>query len=718
MKRIFFSILFIAFTLTTTTAAWATDCGQYENKIHWQSSLYFEQGEEMYCHEMAWPFVFSTGHNASLVVTDISDPDHPVIAANYDLPTTGNSMQHRDDILFIVGWNGLMMTLDVSNPLQPAFLDSIITEQHHVKAYLTDDHAWVNSYHESISIVDLSQPDNLTVLGTLPFESSIYGMIECGSLAYIGTEEDWNIFDFSNPSSPELIAQLPDPALSFALEGQTLLVGRQNEIATYDVSDPAVPVLLNTLETEYEVHDLEIHNGLVSALQPGVEAADLFWLLEDGSLEWITGYSGWYLFADVFLSDEYIYFCNDTNINLINLADLHTVTGGDHVDTPGVVAAMEMNGSFGFFPMGNYGLIVYDFEDPQEPVLVGSGFTPHGVTSIVLRDNYAYLAGYDGLSVLDVTDPTLPHLVGTTDNVNSYDTLDISLDQNTIWLAEELRSVSSVDVSDPAHPQPGIILPFRAMAVEAKNGLLHTISGDGIYRIHCLATSDPEEIANIQLAPGGSSIEVIDNLVLVGHYWYGLSFLDISDPHNPVLINHIKVMGGARRISVKGHQAVISNYRLTHILDISDPLNVDNVGTIWDGGINHTILAGGEIVVHHYRGYIYSLQVYPSPCGILSPVQEIPLAPAALLSIHPNPFNPQTTISFDLPNPSAVTVQIYDLTGRLVQTLASGQVMSAGLQTWTWLGCDTQGRDVSSGVYLVRLEADQFQTTGRMVLVR
>ena len=177
-------------------------------------------------------------------------------------------------------------------------------------------------------------------------------------------------------------------------------------------------------------------------------------------------------------------------------------------------------------------------------------------------------------------------------------------------------------------------------------------------------------------------------------------------------------MGGAKKISTRGNRAIVSNYRLTHILDISDPLNVENVGTIWDGGNNHTILAGGEIVVHHFRGYTYSLQVYPSPCGILSPVQEIPLAPAALLSIHPNPFNPQTTISFDLPNSSAITVQIYDLTGRLVQTLASGEVMSAGLQSWTWLGRNAQGRDVSSGIYLVRLEAGQFQATGRMVLVR
>jgi len=99
-------------------------------------------------------------------------------------------------------------------------------------------------------------------------------------------------------------------------------------------------------------------------------------------------------------------------------------------------------------------------------------------------------------------------------------------------------------------------------------------------------------------------------------------------------------------------------------------------------------------------------------------VHDVPLATRSPLSIHPNPFNPQTTISFDLPAPSAVTVRIYDVTGRLVTTLASGEVTASGMQSWTWMGRDAQEQDVSSGVYLVRLEAGPFQTSGRMVLIR
>lgn len=718
MNRLIFSILLLSSALILPVGAWASDCAPYVSKIHWQSSEVFEPGEEMYSHELVWPYVISTGQNSKLVVTDFSDPDQPAIATSIDLPIQGTSLKHRNETLFVGGSDGLLMTMDISNPLQPVFRDSIHTAQQHSQIFLAGDHVWLNPFFDSISIVDVSQPDNLTVLGTLPYDRFIYDMIDCGALAYIGTEEDWEIYDFSDPTSPELLTQLSEPAYSFALTGQTLLVGRRNEIATYDVSDPTAPLLIGSVETEGEVRNLVIHNGVVSALQPSSGDADLFWLQEDGSLEWITDYSGWFLLAEVFFTDEHLYFCCDQNINLINLSDLKTISGSIPVETPGPAPEMEMIGSLGFSPMGYYGMAVYDFENPKEPVLVGSGATPYNVQSISLRDNAAYLAGSGGVSILDVTDPTIPSLIGSIEYGNYYDTVDIVLHQNTAWLGFQLRSVTSIDISDPTHPEPGITLPFRARALKVDQGLLHTINSDGIYRVLSLETSPPVELANLQLTTGGRSIVVKDNLVLVGHDWFGLSFLDISDPENPLLINHMEIMGGARKISIQDDRAVISNYRLTHILDISDPRNVEKLGTIWDGGINNTILPGGEIIVHHYRGFNYSFQAYPTACGILAPVPDAVQKSESFLSIHPNPFNPQTTISFDLPSPSPVTVRIFDLNGRLVQTLSSSETMSAGMQSWTWMGHDTQGKNASSGVYLVRLEAGQFEANGRMVLIR
>ena len=76
----------------------------------------------------------------------------------------------------------------------------------------------------------------------------------------------------------------------------------------------------------------------------------------------------------------------------------------------------------------------------------------------------------------------------------------------------------------------------------------------------------------------------------------------------------------------------------------------------------------------------------------------------ALQQNYPNPFNPQTTIRFDLPAPSEVTLVIYDMQGRVVRTLVNGR-KPIGIHNVTWDGTNNAGFSVSSGLYLYRINA-------------
>ncbi|HKI78373.1 MAG TPA: T9SS type A sorting domain-containing protein [Ignavibacteriaceae bacterium] len=88
-----------------------------------------------------------------------------------------------------------------------------------------------------------------------------------------------------------------------------------------------------------------------------------------------------------------------------------------------------------------------------------------------------------------------------------------------------------------------------------------------------------------------------------------------------------------------------------------------------------------------------------------------------LLQNNPNPFNPSTTIKFFVPNPSDVTIKIYDLLGREVTTLFNKQA-TAGYHNVYWNGKDSRGENVSSGVYLYRLTAGNFSETKKMNLLK
>ncbi len=79
---------------------------------------------------------------------------------------------------------------------------------------------------------------------------------------------------------------------------------------------------------------------------------------------------------------------------------------------------------------------------------------------------------------------------------------------------------------------------------------------------------------------------------------------------------------------------------------------------------------------------------------------------------YPNPFNPSTTIKYELPRTSHVTLKVYNILGSEVATLLDEE-MSAGVHSVQW---DASG--VSSGVYLYQLTAGKFVQTRRMVLLR
>jgi hypothetical protein len=84
---------------------------------------------------------------------------------------------------------------------------------------------------------------------------------------------------------------------------------------------------------------------------------------------------------------------------------------------------------------------------------------------------------------------------------------------------------------------------------------------------------------------------------------------------------------------------------------------------------------------------------------------------------YPNPFNPTTQITFALPRSSEVSLDVYDIMGRQVQTLVSGK-LDAGIHSVIWDGKDKAGKQVTSGIYLYRLKAGDYIDNRKMVLLK
>ena len=84
---------------------------------------------------------------------------------------------------------------------------------------------------------------------------------------------------------------------------------------------------------------------------------------------------------------------------------------------------------------------------------------------------------------------------------------------------------------------------------------------------------------------------------------------------------------------------------------------------------------------------------------------------------YPNPFNPVTTLRYDLPENGHVNVIIYDMLGKQVKTLIN-QTQDAGYRSIIWDATNDYGKPVSAGIYLYQIQAGEYISTKKMVLLK
>ena len=142
----------------------------------------------------------------------------------------------------------------------------------------------------------------------------------------------------------------------------------------------------------------------------------------------------------------------------------------------------------------------------------------------------------------------------------------------------------------------------------------------------------------------------------------------------------------------------------------------DNSGAVyrWNGEqwekLEGSYYQSGRMCAVIDGGGIY---VYGEAPGVVSPTVPAELA---LNGSYPNPFVAQAAISYSLPEAGRATLKVFDLSGRLIRTLADGD-MAAADHTVVWDGRDASGNEVGAGVYFCRLEAAGHTATQKMLRI-
>ena len=135
---------------------------------------------------------------------------------------------------------------------------------------------------------------------------------------------------------------------------------------------------------------------------------------------------------------------------------------------------------------------------------------------------------------------------------------------------------------------------------------------------------------------------------------------------------------------------------------------------------NHcSLISGCGFIIDdvNYSDFIYSSLFDCISASTLGNENEINPTVFKLYQNHPNPFNPITSLRYDLPEDGLVNITIYDMMGRIVKTLVNSS-QTAGYKSIQWNATNDRNEPVSAGLYLYTIQAGGFRQTKKMVLLK
>ncbi len=177
---------------------------------------------------------------------------------------------------------------------------------------------------------------------------------------------------------------------------------------------------------------------------------------------------------------------------------------------------------------------------------------------------------------------------------------------------------------------------------------------------------------------------------------------------------------GSARIYIDGQliteglrEGIMSNWITTFPLGLANEIGTPG-DRFWLGGYHLVAIFDRALTAENvFRNF---------SAGILAPdVSAVELPMATEFRLHanvPNPFNPVTRITFDIPTAGAVDLAVFDVRGRLVRQLLTSEPQSAGRHSLVWDGRDRHGRIVGAGVYFYRIVAAPNSETRKMLLLK
>ncbi len=712
----------------------------------------------------------------SLRVIDISDPEGPMLAGTCGVQDYARAVAVLGDHAFMTDDDSGLRLIDISDPTNPMVVGTCDTPGQVVDVTVSGDHAFAAAWYSGMEVIDIGDPTTPTLVGTYDTPGSANGVTVSGGYAFVTDgSSGLQVIDISDPASPTLVGTYNTPgyAGNVAVSGEHAFVADWTAgLQVIDISDPASPTLVGTCDTPGSARAVTVsgNHAFVADYDYGLQIINVsdpttptiegtcntpgsaYGVAVSGEHAFVGDYTSGLQVIQVFQSEV----DPERNVGRSLAVDAagETILRARLVTTQTNNVTWELSADGGVdwqgvVPGGGWNA----FTVPGANLMWRSTHTwaAPGVNPSVtqLQIDWLYETALID-SIVDVPDDqggwVRTHFTRSGRDFADETTLPISnygvwqrVDNAALVAALETHASSTPGKSDandtPEFGDMPVIMYEGKTYVQCPPALGAAASfpaGTWELIMNVPAIQQNAYIARVPTVADSSGSGTNHAVLVVTAHTTTPSIWYVSDPDSGYSLDNIAPgvpTGFAVAYNTGSGNALTwdesedDDFQYFRIYRSSDPdfapspslLMHSTAETNW----NDPEYDGWEVYYKITALDYVGNESGPASAGTVTAASE-PVIPEkyGLYPNAPNPFNPSTTIRYDVPaGGGEMTLRIYDVSGRLIRTLVDGP-QTAGEKTVTWNGRDEQGRSVVSGVYFYRLQAPGYEKTLKMTLVQ
>lgn len=668
--------------------------------------------------------------------------EEPVELDRFVIEAQPSDATVEDDLVYVAlrKDRGLLI-LDVSDPTDITEIGRL-EGRDLLSIAVAGDYAYAGIGPSGIVVYDVSAPEAPIEVGAQGSAGSSNGSFVSGSTLYVAAgTAGLRTFDLTDPAAPAPLGSFStgDVFCTWVTvrDGVVWLTGGFGLIAV-DATNPAAPTEIGRFgtdgETTYEVSFIDD-----TAFLPGLDGLRALDVTDPAAITQLAIVpASQALSTDAEVSTNTAYYAERfKGVFELDVTNPSAPTEEGVVRTAGFAHKMAFDGNLLYVTDLAGGLRILDTSGEVAEEISRIDVPPN-TQFVDVEGDYAYVADADfggtGLTIVDVSDPENPAIVGSYGAANQAFGLDVVTDGDdvTVYLANGFSGLVVLDASDPAAITELGSLPIGSNAVDVAvlDDVAYLVSfGGGMLT---LDVSDPTDITQLDAEPSWGFLNAVDlyselvqapapQQAFVADGQFGLRVVDISDPSDITTEGTAPTASQARDVAATYYFDFDIDVPVVYVADDFfglrefDPFEPTELRSFESGdrGIGvatrRNSLSATTVALAAGEAGVYLFEV---SFGNVAAEDGTSAEAFALASAFPNPVRDAATLRFTLPTAADATLAVYDVLGRCVATLVDG-TLAAGDHEATF---DAAG--LPSGVYLARLAAGSHRATTRLVVVR